>query len=72
MCKNAQIGCVSCKKLLAQKLNDILSPIREKRAFYEANKDTVKDIIKAGTDKANAIGNEMVSDVKEHMHVLLK
>ncbi len=71
MCKNAQIGCVACKKLLAQKLNDILSPIREKRAYYEANKDTVKDIIKTGTAKANVIGNEMISAVKEHMHVLL-
>ena len=72
MCKNAQIGCVACKRLLAEKLNSILDPIREKRAVYEAHLDDVKDIIKTGTAKANEIGNAMVTDVKDHMHVLLK
>ena len=72
MCKNAQIGCVACKRLLAEKLNSILDPIREKRAVYEAHLDDVKDIIKSGTAKANEIGNAMVTDVKDHMHVLLK
>ncbi len=72
MCKNAQIGCVACKKLLAEKLNSILDPIREKRAFYESHLDDVKDIITTGTAKANEIGNAMVTDVKDHMHVLLK
>lgn len=72
MCKNAQIGCVACKKLLAEKLNSILDPIREKRAFYETHLDDVKEIIKTGTAKANEIGNAMVTDVKDHMHVLLK
>ncbi len=72
MCKNAQIGCVACKKLLAEKLNAMLDPIREKRAVYESHIDDVKDIIKTGTAKANEIGNAMVSDVKDHMHVLLK
>ncbi|MGP1419076.1 MAG: tryptophan--tRNA ligase, partial [Sphaerochaetaceae bacterium] len=42
MCKNAAIGCVACKKLLADKLNSILDPIREKRHFYEEHKDTVR------------------------------
>lgn len=72
MCKNAQIGCVTCKKLLAEKLNSILDPIREKRTFYETHLDDVKEIIKTGTAKANEIGNAMVTDVKDHMHVLLK
>ena len=72
MCKNAQIGCVACKRLLAERLNAILDPIREKRAVYEAHLDDVKDIIKSGTAKANEIGDAMVEDVKDHMHVLLK
>lgn len=72
MCKNAQIGCVACKRMLAEKLNAIMDPIREKRAFYESHRGDVKDLIVSGTAKANAIGNEMVSDVKDHMHVALK
>jgi len=72
MCKNAQIGCVACKRMLAEKLNAIMDPIREKRAFYESHRSDVKDLIVSGTAKANAIGNEMIADVKDHMHVALK
>lgn len=64
MCKNAQIGCVACKRMLAEKLNAIMDPIREKRAFYESHRSDVKDLIVSGTAKANAIGNEMIADVK--------
>lgn len=71
MCKNAQIGCVACKRMLAEKLNAIMDPIREKRAFYESHRSDVKDLIVSGTAKANAIGNEMIADVKDHMHVAL-
>ena len=72
MCKNAQIGCVACKRMLAEKLNAIMDPIREKRAFYESHRRDVKDLIVSGTAKANAIGNEMIADVKDHLHVALK
>ena len=72
MCKNAQIGCVACKRMLAEKLNAIMDPIRERRAFYESHRSDVKDLIVSGTAKANAIGNEMIADVKDHMHVALK
>lgn len=72
MCKNAQIGCVACKRMLAEKLNAIMDPIREKRAFYESHRSDVKDLIVSGTAKANTIGNEMIADVKDHMHVALK
>ncbi len=71
MCKNAQIGCVACKKLLNEKLNELLEPMRERRAVYENNRPLVKEIIASGTAKANEIGNEMIRKVKEKMHVCI-
>ncbi len=71
MCRNAQIGCVACKKNLAEKLNALLEPFREKRAYYETHQDQVRQIIEAGTAKANLIGNETVRKVKEAMHLKL-
>ncbi len=71
MCKNAQIGCVACKKLLNEKLNELLEPMRERRAVYENNRPLVKEIIASGTEKANKIGNEMIRSVKEKMHVCI-
>lgn len=71
MCKNAQIGCVACKNELYAKLNSILEPIREKRAYYETHKSEVKDILMSGTKKANLIGNEVVTEVKNAMEITI-
>ena len=71
MCKNAEIGCVACKKELASSLNIMLDPIREKRNYYENNLNLVKEIIANGSDQANKIGNEMVRKVKEKMHLII-
>lgn len=67
MCRNGAIGCVACKKILTQSLNDLLDPFREKRAYYEAHMDEVKDIIKTGTEKACRIGEETVRKVNDAM-----
>ncbi len=69
MCRNASIGCVACKKLLAEKLNNMLDPFREKRNYYENHKEEVREIIMAGTEKANIIGNETVKSMKDAMKV---
>lgn len=71
MCKNAEIGCVACKKELSKSLNTMLDPIRERRNYYENNPNKVKEIISSGSDYANKIGNEMVRKVKEKMHLII-
>lgn len=71
-CKNGSLGCVACKKRLNQVLNDLLDPIRERRHYYEAHLDEVKDIIHSGTAKANEIGNANIAAIKEKMHILVK
>ena len=70
-CKKGTIGCVACKKALAASLNNLLEPFREKRAYYEAHRDEVRDIILTGSEKANKIGNETVKEVKEAMHIYI-
>ena len=68
-CKGAQMGCATCKARLTEKLNEMLDPFREKRAYYENNKSLVKEIILSGTEKANEIGNETVRRVKDAMYL---
>lgn len=72
LCENATIGCVACKKMLSDVLNTLLSPIREKRAYWDLHENEVKEIIKSGTEKANKIGNENINAIKEKMHILIK
>lgn len=69
ICKNAGMGCVQCKKLLNEKLNAILDPIRERRHYYEEHRDEVKDIIDSGTKKANEIGDRNLAEIMDKMHV---
>ena len=69
MCKNAKIGCVACKKVLYNKLNDMLDPFREKRSYYEQHKSEVKDIIISGTNRANSIGSKTISKVNDAMRI---
>ncbi len=66
-CTAGTVGCVACKKRLAEKLNGLLDPIRERRAYYETHKDLVRDIVNTGSDRANAIGNENIEKIKEAM-----
>ncbi len=69
MCKTAQIGCVACKKQLSAVINGMLDPFREKRAYYEANIDKVREIIDAGNKKANMVGDETVLRMRKAMHI---
>lgn len=71
MCRGAQIGCVACKNRLAQKLNGLLDPMRERRAYYENNKETVREMILAGSKKANRIGEETMERVRAAMRLTL-
>lgn len=71
MCKSAQIGCASCKSELTISINQLLSPIREKRSYFESNKALVKEIIYEGSNRANLIGNETIARVKNAMHLSL-
>ena len=71
MCRGSAIGCVACKKKLAEALNNLLDPFRDKRAYYEEHKDLVRDLIHAGSEKANKIGAETVQEVKEAMSIHL-
>lgn len=70
-CKNAKMGCVACKKILAQKMNEVLDPIRERRHYYEEHLDQVRDILHEGTKKANAVGNENLKKIEEKMHIII-
>ena len=51
-CQNATMGCMECKKRLAQKVNENLAPLREKRIELESKPNYVKDVIMQGSKKA--------------------
>jgi len=64
-CKKARIGCVECKKLLAENLINGLAPIQEKRQYYQEHLEELKDIIDAGIKKARSVATTTLEEAKE-------
>ncbi len=63
------LGDMKCKKFLYNVLEDVLAPIREKRAYYENHIEEVYNIIKNGTIKANLKANETLKRVRKSMRI---
>ncbi len=68
-CKAGTIGCVACKKLLVDVLNRFLAPIRERRAVYEKDPNSVWDILNRGTARACEEGAATMALVREAMKI---
>jgi len=64
-CKKARIGCVECKKLLAENLINGLAPLQEKRQYYQGHLEELKDIIDAGIKKARSVATTTLEEAKE-------
>jgi len=68
-CRNASLGCVDCKRNLAEKLIDFLTPFREKRAELEKNISLVGDILQEGAKMAREVASSTMVQVREAMKV---
>ncbi len=63
------LGDMKCKRFLFNVLEDTLTPIREKRKYYEERIDEVYNILLEGTKKANIKANATLSRVREAMKI---
>ena len=68
-CKKAEIGCVDCKKMLTQALNDRLAPFRTRREELAKNPDFVDDLLADGSRKAAETARITMQDVREALQV---
>ncbi len=69
ICRAGEIGCVECKKRLAARLNEVLDPIRDRRAHYEGHPEVVDEILRSGTQRAVQVGEQTLAEVKEAMKI---
>ena len=65
--RKGTIGDVECKRVLAEKLNAFLDPIRERRLFLEERPDDVIDILRSGAARARPIAQDTVAQAREAM-----
>lgn len=66
-CRSAGIGCIDCKKPVADAIINEIEPIREKANQLEDNILMVKSVISEGSEKAREVARETMSDVRQAM-----
>ena len=69
-CRSARIGCVDCKKILAESINSNLKPFRERRASLASKSGYVNQVLADGANRAEAIAEETIREVKEKIKLL--
>lgn len=66
-CRQGKRGCVACKKELIHNIIKELTPIRERRKYYEEHMDLVDDILIEGTKRARKVAMETTKEIKKAM-----
>jgi tryptophanyl-tRNA synthetase len=68
-CRTAQIGCGDCKLKLVDSMLAGMRPIMEKRQEIAAKPKEVKEILRAGTEKAGKVAHATLQEVKQCMKI---
>ncbi|RLB99646.1 MAG: tryptophan--tRNA ligase [Deltaproteobacteria bacterium] len=63
-CRKAEIGCVECKKRMAEFLIKGLKPIHEKRAYYLERPERVDEIFINGCEQASRVAQATMEEVR--------
>jgi tryptophanyl-tRNA synthetase len=64
-CMKSLIGCTACKKELAERLNEFLAPIRQKRQELLKNKKHIYEILSSGRERVSSVAAKTMCEVKE-------
>lgn len=63
-CRTAGIGCLDCKKVMIKHVLDEVAPIREQRARFENKPLAVREILSAGSRRAQQTAAETMKQVR--------
>ncbi|HEX9024327.1 MAG TPA: tryptophan--tRNA ligase [Geobacteraceae bacterium] len=68
-CRGAEIGCVECKKILAQHVVAELEPFRERRQELAAKPDLVEEVLAEGNRRAAEEAARTMQEVREAIKI---
>ena len=69
-CRAGEIGCVECKKRLAEKMNALLADIHTKREELSKKREYIKEVLDYGAQRARKEAEKTMAEVKTAMNVL--
>jgi len=64
-CRAGEIGCVACKKILAERLVEHLAPIRKRRQELLDDVAEIENILARGAERARAVAAQTMKEVHD-------
>lgn len=68
-CRAGRIGCVACKKRLADIIDNVISPVRERRAALVARRGYVEEVLETGGGKAQRVAAATLEKVRAALNI---
>ena len=68
-CRSAGIGCLDCKAGLSDQVLERLAGIHARRQQYQARPDTVWDVLRDGSKRAQAVAQATMEEVRAAMRI---
>jgi len=66
-CRNATRGCVDCKMQMAEKLNEFMDPVRERRKAWMMKKTEIRKILDRGAQRAREVASQTLKETLQAM-----
>jgi tryptophanyl-tRNA synthetase len=70
-CRHAQIGCVECKRTLAEAINKELAPMRLRRTELARHPEHIQEILADGDHRAQTIAKQTLTEVKQRVGLVI-
>jgi tryptophanyl-tRNA synthetase len=68
-CRTAAIGCIDCKKLVADRIVERMMPMWDTRARLSKDPASLNDIVTEGSRRAREVAKATLDDVNEAMNI---
>ena len=68
-CTSGALGCVDCKTKCSEAISKKIEPFREKRKYFEKNRNEVINILEDGEKQANVVAKKTMAEVHEAMQL---
>ena len=62
-------GCLDCKKILAEKMEEVKGPIRERAKTLRADPAALDRLLDSGAEKARAVAAETMQIVRDRVGI---
>jgi tryptophanyl-tRNA synthetase len=68
-CRTAAIGCIDCKKLVADRIIERMTPMWDARAAMLSHPSRIDEIVQDGSQRAAKVATATLAEVNEAMKI---